>query len=45
MTQAELRNIIANGETSAVEFKRDNLKPKALPTNGLPSRTLTEGTF
>jgi ATP-dependent DNA helicase RecG len=30
MTQADLRQLIANGENSSVEFKRDDLKPRAL---------------
>ena len=30
MTQSELSELIANGENSAVEFKRDDLKPKDL---------------
>ena len=30
MTHADLRQLIANGENSSVEFKRDDLKPRAL---------------
>lgn len=30
MTQADLRQLIANGENSSVEFKRDDLKPRTL---------------
>ena len=30
MTHADLRQLIANGENSSAEFKRDDLKPRTL---------------